>query len=213
MTAGFTEIYECPTCALLILQPGSGSGSTVDAKYFSDGKREAPMLPAYPEITKCTSCDTIFWLSKTQSIGKYHPMFSGELPGGWEAAKRAQHLTLYEYNMAFEANRASADKDKLFLSKQIWWAFNDRTRRTEPLFCREEDEALWDRNMFRLLYLLGDEDENNRLLKAELYRNHGDFDRSLEILVTIRHQDLLKHRAAYECACRQQNKLVFELER
>jgi tetratricopeptide (TPR) repeat protein len=44
------------------------SGNTFGAKFFSDTKRVAPMLPKFPQITICPKCNTIFWLSKSKAV-------------------------------------------------------------------------------------------------------------------------------------------------
>ncbi len=169
------------------------------------------MLPEYPAITKCISCNTIFWLNGSKSIGSYHPFGIKEICDTWKAATPARFLTPYEYDAAYEADRNAPEQELLFLFKRIWWGFNDRGRKGGGLFNSNEDEKLWDRNMLRLLYLLHDEDASHRILKAELFRNHGDFDLSLEILSGIRDPAVERHKEVCERACHSKNRLVLPL--
>ena len=72
MIPGPTYLYECPNCQTVITRDSISSGNTFGAVLYSDGKTDAPMLPRFPDLTKCRQCQTIFWLSKTKEIGEYY---------------------------------------------------------------------------------------------------------------------------------------------
>jgi len=48
MLPGPTIVRKCSTCGKLIAQPTLLSGNTFGARFWTDGKREAPMLPEQP---------------------------------------------------------------------------------------------------------------------------------------------------------------------
>ena len=68
-TPGPDYIYECPKCSNLLKKASNASGNTFGSTLYSDGKMIAPMLPEFPNLTKCTKCDTILWLSEMKEIG------------------------------------------------------------------------------------------------------------------------------------------------
>jgi len=69
MTPGPDYIYECPNCGSLLKRGSINSGNTFISTLYSDGKMIAPMLPEFPNLTKCRKCDSILWLSEMKEIG------------------------------------------------------------------------------------------------------------------------------------------------
>ena len=52
----------CPRCGATLYQRQLWSGNTLGARYYSDRKREAPMLPSFPSFSKCPKCGELFWV-------------------------------------------------------------------------------------------------------------------------------------------------------
>jgi hypothetical protein len=73
MLPGPTYFYQCPNCDNLLRRDSLNSGNTFGSEYYSDGKRIAPMLPEFPNLTKCSKCNTIFWLSKLKPYVELQP--------------------------------------------------------------------------------------------------------------------------------------------
>ena len=69
MLPGPDYIYECPKCQNHVVRGSLTSGNTFGQKLFSDGKTIAPMLPRFPDLTKCPKCKTIFWMHKVKEVG------------------------------------------------------------------------------------------------------------------------------------------------
>ena len=46
-------VRECPHCKAQVVEEGTLSGNTVGSKIYTDGKREAKMLPDHPALVKC----------------------------------------------------------------------------------------------------------------------------------------------------------------
>ena len=46
----------CPRCDATVYQRQLWSGNSLGARYYSDRKREAPMLPTFPSFSKCPKC-------------------------------------------------------------------------------------------------------------------------------------------------------------
>jgi len=71
------------------------SGNTFGARTFSHGKTIAPMLPEFPNITRCSKCKTIFWLKRAKKIAELN--FSDPLWQNIKYDEEAKFLTTKEY--------------------------------------------------------------------------------------------------------------------
>ena len=189
------------------------SGNTFGAHLYSDGKQEAPMLPDFPEITRCRKCDVIFWLVKLEEIGTYYPGFQ-EHPDQpeWEAADNAEFLSIGDYFRALSEGLAENPSEELYLRQRIWWTYNDRVREKKTeMFRSAEDEGHWKENLVRMLELLDDSDRNQRVMKAEIHRNLGEFETCVQILYSLDEPDLDRVKEKLLSECRKQNRWVVEL--
>ena len=166
---GQNYVYECKKCGNLLSNGSLLSGNTNGAKIFSDGKRIAPMLPEFPNLTKCKKCKSFLWLDKLEEIGTFDSDDSKNIE--WASADNAEFLTLAEYYNAIEAGIAEDDDDLFFIRQQIWWAYNDRIRKGEEIFQSLDDEEEWRENCQKLIAILDQSDFNQKIIKAELFRN------------------------------------------
>ena len=132
MLPGPNYVYKCPKCENLISKGSLASGNTIGAKLYSDGKTIAPMLPQFPNLTKCKKCNHIFWLSKNKEIGCYNDFEEKLLE--WRNADVAEFLTIDEYFSALELNIAENISEERYIRQRIWWAYNDRVRNGDELF-------------------------------------------------------------------------------
>lgn len=214
MLPGPQYVYKCPSCGNLLQQESLMSGNTFGTHLYSDGKQEAPMLPEFPEITRCKKCDSIFWLVRLEEIGTYYPGYHDH-PGQaeWEAADTAEFLSIGDYFRALDEGLAENQSEELYLRQRIWWAYNDRVREMNgEIFRSEQDEALWKENLLRMLELLNDSDPGRRVMKAEIHRNLGEYETCVQILQALDDPELnrVKEQMLRECA--QQNRWVVELK-
>ena len=74
-------IRECPHCKAHVVQEETVSGNTIGATYWTDGKREAKMLPDHPWLAKCPVCSGLFWVDEAV-----------EVDTGFDAAKGKQQV-------------------------------------------------------------------------------------------------------------------------
>lgn len=183
MLLGPKYVYKCPGCGKYIQKNSLLSGNNIGAALFSDGKSDAPMLPEFPNITKCKDCNTILWLNKSNEVGTSDS--EGRKPRKWQDAKQADFLTIDEYFEAIEKGLASNKDDELFIRQRIWWSFNDRIRNGINIFESDNDELRWKDNLHKLLDLLDISDMNHKILSAEIYRSLGDFDKCINIIESI----------------------------
>jgi hypothetical protein len=209
MLPGPNYVYKCPNCGNLLTTGSLMSGNTFDAKIFSDGKRIAPMLPEFPNLTKCKKCDTFFWLSKLKEIGTYKR--GDKKSSDWEMADKADFLDIEDYFKALNDNFAENRQEELFIRIRIWWAYNDRKRDGRNQFIDENDEIKWRENCNKLISLFDQSDLNQKIMVAEIHRNLGDFENCITIIQSVDNENLNWLKEKFINECKRKNKWVLEL--
>lgn len=66
MMPGETIYRECPSCDGLLIERTLLSGNTIGARYWTDGKMDAPMMPQYPALVRCAHCQKLLWLPEAR---------------------------------------------------------------------------------------------------------------------------------------------------
>lgn len=206
MTFGPDYFYKCPTCDAILKNRSIMSGNNFGATYFSDGKCVAPMLPDYPNLTKCRKCDTILWLSDMKPLGEAR---WGEEPRKWEEAHYVEHLEINDLYSALEklenTPEISYPKEReIFIRQRIWWAHNRKA------FENLDEIDDWKSNIISLLHLLNLDDNDHLCIAAEIYRNICNFSKCLEITNSLPEDyDWFKNTTLEEC--RKKNPLTVTL--
>ncbi len=209
MIPGPNYVYKCPNCGNLLTNKSLMSGNTFGAEIFSDGKSIAPMLPEFPDLTKCKKCNTIFWLSNLEEIGEYE--WGDEGNSNWENADSAEFLNIEDYFRTLNEGLAVNIEEELFVRQRIWWAYNDRVRNGKNLFRDVNDEIKWRENCVKLISLLDESDLEQRIMIAELKRNLGDFESCLKIIKKIDDVELNWLKDIFIGECEKGNKWVVKL--
>jgi hypothetical protein len=164
-------IRECPHCKAHVVQEETVSGNTIGATYWTDGKREAKMLPNHPLLAKCPVCAGLFWVDEAV-----------EVDTGFDAAKgKQQVLALLEKELLdFLAGPALSRDKELYVRVWPWRSANDAWRRNPnatPAFSKDQVQ-----NLKALSDMLDEKEPNQRILKAEIARELGEFDECLRLL-------------------------------
>ncbi|MDR0982478.1 MAG: hypothetical protein LBM07_04455 [Culturomica sp.] len=189
------------------------SGNTFGAKHYSDGKMIAPMLPQFPDLTKCKKCDHIFWLSDLRPVAKKElgDDFDG-IDWGDGELEQAEFL---EIDDLFRALKKVRSTKKIFnVRLQIWWGYNDRVRYGHKLFFKDQEDAnLWAQNCRALLLELGLQptSDDNLAIIAELHRNLGETELALETIKRIKDDELSKFKEQFIRECSKKNRRVFKI--
>jgi hypothetical protein len=182
-----------------VQEPTLVSGNTLEGRYWSDGKADLPMLPAFPEITVCQACATFFWVADAETVGQLGAEgdddgAEGDLSPGmpfllarpdWELADRVQSLSAEGYQAAIDRGLGS-DPQRLFsLRLWLWWAINDEIREDESIpGLSPEGAAMLSANAAELKKLLNRRRASDRLFLAELAREEG---RHAECIALLKH--------------------------
>jgi len=180
MLPGPIRTFECPNCKSLTYKRSIASGNTIGAKLYSDGKRIAPMLPIFPIITKCQKCNNIYWLENENQ------RLNVNLP---ENIKEANFLSTDEYLSVIGTDVIRNKADEKYIRREIWWTFNDNIRDQENPRENLASNSEYCENAKSLIGLL-DENIQDFIMKAELYRNIGEFWESIVCLNQIESNDL-----------------------
>ncbi|MCL2329246.1 MAG: hypothetical protein FWC39_12145 [Bacteroidetes bacterium] len=184
-TPGPDYIYECPKCSNLLKKGSNNSGNTFGSTLYSDGKMIAPMLPEFPNLTKCKKCDTILWLSEMKEVGTCD-VWGEKCKKECKKADRAEFLDVTDLFRFLEMDIVKYDKEKEKIVRQrIWWSFNDRLRNNKEIFVQENDEVLWEQNCRRLIELFDTTDVNQKIMTAELHRNLREFEICMELINSL----------------------------
>jgi hypothetical protein len=164
-------VRECPHCKAHVVQEETLSGNTIGAKIYTDGKREAKMLPDHPALVKCPVCGGLFWVEDAPEVGI-----------GFDAARgKDQVMAPSEKEMQnFLAGQGLPKDQEIYLRMRCWWKANDAWRRLsdpKPAFTPEQVK-----NLDALSALFDESEPNQRILKAENARELGKFDKCLHLL-------------------------------
>ena len=150
--SGF-NYYKCPKCEQLVALPSFSSGFSFGGSYgstfYSDGSHSRSDTP---RITKCTECETIYWLNRTSDwrLVNLKEMIEQNL----EQPDMPMFLSLEGYISAIDSRMYDNEYDEVYFRKEVWWRFNDRVRNNEEQFLNESDESTWTENIKRLLTIL-----------------------------------------------------------
>jgi hypothetical protein len=182
VTPGPTLVIACPHCDHLARQDTLASGNTLGARYWSDGAMFAPMLPEVPSVTRCDGCGGYYWIEDAREIGRLASP-SAEAPREWRQAGVVRALAGDDWLDAVARGAAGTAERELYLRLHAWWAANDPYRvegaaeADAPDFAPQVTE-----NLLRLSALVPADDDENRLLKAEIARELGHFADAIALL-------------------------------
>jgi hypothetical protein len=180
MQPGPTIIRECPTCSQYIKQVTLESGNMVGARFWTDGKMDAPMMPEQPWLVKCPSCKSLFWVDKAKQLAELEPL--ANVKKEFSDALVYEHLTETDYLKFLQKKNISKKKEE-YVRIRAWWCSNDSMRYEKPpqgfkvVFSKDQED-----NISELYELLDEKDQNQRIMKAEIARERSMFDEAISLL-------------------------------
>lgn len=169
---------KAPGCIKPVKFSTIGSGNTFGVTFWTDGKREAPMLPDEPWLRKSPSEGILFWSDECEKIGQID-FFSDEVENPeWKNLEFAEEPTEADYLAATSNGTASTEEKLRYIRMRLWWSGNDRIRRKEIAQLPQEHIQ----NLSEFASILSEDDANQRLMKAEVLRELSRFDETLRLL-------------------------------
>ena len=127
MIPGPNKLLRIPSSGALVKIATIMTGNTFGARFWTDGKREAPMLPEQPWL-RCHPGDRqMFWTDECEEVAverdeKYrHVPYTGE-------------PTLQEYRQGLHSAMITTSLEKeRYIRIRLWWAANDLVRHGETI--------------------------------------------------------------------------------
>lgn len=176
MTPGPTLIVKCSSCDGLFKQRTIASGNTSRAKYWTDGKMEAPMFPNIPAAVSCPHCQSLVWLHELEEVANLERV-EKDAVSEFEELPHYKDLTADQYWKTLDAG-ALGDEKEAYLRFTLFHLFNNDRRNDEekPYNPREL------KNMSEFLVLANERNERAILMKAELLRCLGRFNEAMDVL-------------------------------
>ncbi len=148
------------------------SGNPIGGTLWSDGYMDAPQLPEQKLLGKCAHCGEISCLPELQDYADPAAVDN--------AADHAfEPLTLDDYLMLVGHIDLIDASYHLYVRLKCWQLSNHPRRQADSERPLSESEK---ENLQQMLMLFGD-DEPDRLLKAEVFRQLGDFERAENALL------------------------------
>lgn len=171
MLPGPVEIIQCPSCEQKFKQSTMMSGNTIGAKFWTDRKREAPMLPDGITVTFCGACSQYFWVDEADVIDEVEP--DGHK---YRDLNYLKALTLEQYIDAFQKLEIRSVQDTFFLLRQIWWKYNDYYRENKEAELSSNIKKVIPELLDKLLDNFAENEDGHLMLKGELLRKLGHFE-------------------------------------
>lgn len=175
MTRGPDLILKTRLSGNLVKIETMASGNNFGARYWTDGKCEAPMLMDRPWLRKNPASGELFWMDECEEVAEESPWAEN---GEYAHVPYAETPTQEDHEAALADGLAGIPEKELYLRLRCWWAANDAVREGGVI----ADPEAFAANLRAMSPLLGTADPNRRLLAAEVARQLGDFDTALELL-------------------------------
>lgn len=177
MTPGPKLILKCSSCGGHFQQRTIASGNTLRAKFWTDGKMEAPMFPNVPAAASCPHCNSLVWLFELEEIAQLEGSAFNEDPSKFEVLPNYQELNADQYWKVLASGQLDDEKEA-YLRFSLFQLLNNDRRNDElkPYSSRELA------NISALLGLMNERNERGVLIKAELLRCLGKFKEAMAVL-------------------------------
>ena len=163
-TYGDPIYKKCSQCSGVIVVEQLTSGNTFGAKYWTDGKRETPMLPDSLWLVKCPHCKASLWIDEQERTERT------------SSAKKYFEPGLSDYYKVLKDDKLSKKKES-YIRIRAWWKSNDKRRGSQNNLSLSAEEK---NNLKRLFELLSSDEYD--FMKAEIKRELGEFEAAKEIL-------------------------------
>lgn len=189
MILGPTIIRECSVCGKHISQSSMVSGNTFGARFWTDGSIDAPMLLDNSWLIKCQHCASLVWIDEQKQVGQIeHKGPFAPVDERFSNARPGFTPTLQDYADFLETCKNNQDKER-YVRVRAWWAGNDSSRNTDKIPPLDAFEA---QNLRALLNLLDEDNDSDRIMKAEAFRELGQFADAEKLLEYKFEKKLLK---------------------
>ena len=171
------QILQCSACTGHVKRHLLASGNNLGARYWTDGWQDAPMMPEQPALVKCPHCRALVWIDDLEELAELDRFMDSdpEYPGAMEYTELAAN----DYLQYANEHADLPENRQLYVRMYAWWRSNDARRDAEKPAAPTDEER---NNMIKLAALLNLDDDNDRIMRAEIMRQLGEFTAAKEIL-------------------------------
>ena len=208
MRPGPTIISECYKCHKLFRQWTLSSGNTFTAQFWPDGFMKAPMMPEMPPLFHCPSCDGFIWRRDCKEVDEVHS--HDVMKEKYPEVQSYKDPTIDTFMLALEEKGLTKGREGYIRTKLMHF-FNDENRDSEIPISQPSDMQI--ENYKRLLIIANKNDANDTMLRAEIYREMGEYDKSLELLAKVKDEDFATNVLALKELCNNKDSRVMEILR
>jgi len=190
MTLSYGKILSCPYCQAEREVMELSSGNTFGAKFWSDNRCVAPMLPYVSPVLKCPECGMYYFRSEASKRSSDNYSFDDG------------RMSYEEWKEAYAQFLDDELQEPLLSSMRIWLvqAFNDRFYRScETDDPSAEEQQYIDAVILDLIASREWRDPGSIVFKAELYREAGQMELctlTLDETDTDGHSEMVKKAVA-----------------
>jgi hypothetical protein len=179
MQPGPNVYRSCSLCGKPVIEETLWTGNTLEARYWTDGKMDAPMLPEFPLLAKCPHCGGLIWVQEQTKLGELFWNTDKTMEINYPDAKIVGTPSLEDYAAFLAAGIDDTDRE-FYVRERAWWKGNDPRREPEtppaPLSAFEVE------NLRALLPMLDETKEEQCLMKAEILRELGEFSEAEKVI-------------------------------
>ena len=212
MIPGPVQVIACPHCGALATHGTMMSGNTVGEEIWTDGMRFAPMLLFAPAVAECEKCKKPFWLQDARTVGEFSdgPDAASDVDPSWVEAPSVREPSAMGYYVALKSGFARSPTQEKSLRRMAMWRENDSVRGPAPQTRQLSTEAT--ANMTALARLLDESDTSECIMKAEIFRELGEFDLAMQLLARVDDPDYAWVVEVIRSLCEQRDAMVRELQ-
>ena len=170
-------VIECPTCGEKYLL--SRNLPSENAILFSDGYFFDEENWRTPGLIGCVTCELGFFSEKGKVIAEPD---SSDFQKYWSQLKRAEAPSASALILELRTRRKMSLKEEKIIRQELWYAVNHTAKGQQLISQNARFHAFCIDSLERLENLLSGEKSEELLLKAEINRQLGNFDKCIGIL-------------------------------
>lgn len=188
MTIAGLKIVSCPFCKQLYKNRIIGSYNTFNSSYFSDGHLEGDWIPEMLSIIKCINndCGNFFNIEEAKVIAELDKN-DFNAPEWKDAHYLAGYkIGIKELEEVLSINYCKNEQEEISIRTLLLRRYNDVFRKDKKHKYTSVEKENFIGNIERLIELYKNETTAaGKLFLAELYREKGDYDLCLQVLIGI----------------------------
>lgn len=173
-------VVECPECGEKYLISRESYTPSENATVYSDGYFMDSVNWRTPFIIGCVTCELGFFPENGKVIAE--PATWEEFNENWAHIKKAEPPTAGSLALELRARKNMEHDAELALRKEFWYSGNHSETGRMLMEKNPKFKKFWMESLEKLENLLSATDERERLLKAEINRQLGNFDRVIQLL-------------------------------